>query len=237
MKKNVLTLTVSKQWFDMIVAGEKTEEYREIKPCWIKRLTTNCEVAYDVAAETYCGKVLYRPYTHVLFINGYRKDAPRIEKEIDSISIGKPKRGLCPDKWLDTEFFIIKFKQRMNKTDLHSSLLFLMIKLEEAKGDQMADKNFVAALTEVLRYFRDNGELKKAYELQKDSLADIANSPWAKLVIGMLTSKMQEDKVDAELPNIDTLIEENTSDEFIEKKINDVLGDDVELKEEQYIKK
>ena len=48
----------------------------------------------------------------------------------------------------------------------------------------------------------------------------------------MLISKMQEDKVDAELPNIDTLIEENTSDEFISKKINDVLGDDVELKEE-----
>ena len=50
-KKKVLTLTVSKQWFDMIVVGEKTEEYREIKKYWIKRLTTNCEVAYDVAAE------------------------------------------------------------------------------------------------------------------------------------------------------------------------------------------
>lgn len=120
----------------------------------------------------------------------------------------------------------------MNKTDLHSSLLFLMLKLEEAKNNPMSDKNFVKALTEVLRYFRDNGELKKAYELQKDSLTDIANSPWAKLVIGMLTSKIQEYKVDAELPNIDTIIEENTSDEFIEKKINEVLGDDVELKEE-----
>lgn len=109
-KKKVLTLTVSKQWFDMIVAGEKTEEYREIKPYWIKRLTTNCEVAYDVAAETYCGKVLYRPYTNVLFINGYHKDSPRIEKEIERITIGKPKKGLCPDKWLGTEFFIIKFK-------------------------------------------------------------------------------------------------------------------------------
>ena len=107
-----------------------------------------------------------------------------------------------------------------------------MIKLEEAKSNQMSDKNFVEALTEVLRYFRDNGELKKAYELQKDSLKDIANSPWAKLVIGMLTSKMQEDKVDAEVPDIEALIKENTSDEFIEKKINDVLGDNVELKEE-----
>lgn len=119
----------------------------------------------------------------------------------------------------------------MNKTDLHSSLLFLMIKLEEAKSNPMLDKNFVSALTEVLRYFRDNGELKKAYESQKDSLADMANSPWMKFTIGMLTSKMQEDKVDAELPDIDALIKESTSDEYIEKKINDVLGDDVANKE------
>lgn len=53
----------------------------------------------------------------------------------------------------------------MNKADLHSSLLFLMLKLEEAKSNQMIDKNFIVALTEVLRYFRDNGELKKAYEI------------------------------------------------------------------------
>lgn len=113
----------------------------------------------------------------------------------------------------------------MDKTDLHSSLLFLMIKLEEAKSNPMLDKNFVSALTEVLRYFRDNGELKKAYELQKDSLADMANSPWVKLVMGMLTSKMQADKVDAELPDVDAMIKESTSDEYIEKKIKDILGD------------
>ena len=40
----------------------------------------------------------------------------------------------------------------MNKTDLHASLLFLIIKLEEAKSNKMEDKNFVAALTEVLKY-------------------------------------------------------------------------------------
>ena len=44
------------------------------------------------------------------------------------------------------------------------------------------------------------------------------------LVIGMFTSKVQEDKVDVELPDIDALIKENTSDEFIERKINDILG-------------
>lgn len=114
----------------------------------------------------------------------------------------------------------------MNKSDLHSSLLFLMLKLEEAKSNPMLDKNFVVALTEVLRYFRDNGELKKAYESQKDSLADVANSAWGKALNGFITSKVKEDGVDAELPDIDELIKKLTSDEYIEKKINDVLGDD-----------
>ena len=113
----------------------------------------------------------------------------------------------------------------MNKTDLHSSLLFLMIKLEEAKSSPMQDKNFVVALTEVLKYFRDNGELKKAYEIQKDSLEDLAKSPWMKFTMGFLTSKMQEDGVNVELPDVDALVKESTSDEFIEKKIKDILGE------------
>ena len=39
------------------------------------------------------------------------------------------------------------------------------------------------------------------------------------------------DKTDAELPDIDALIKESTSDEYIKKKINDILGDDVTDKE------
>lgn len=110
MEKKVLTLSVKKEWFDKIVSGEKKEEYREIKPYWIKRLTTNCEVVYDVVAETYCGKVLYRPYTHVLFINGYGDDKPRVEKEIEWIDIDRPRKGWCPDDFLSKEFFVIRFK-------------------------------------------------------------------------------------------------------------------------------
>ena len=113
----------------------------------------------------------------------------------------------------------------MNKTDLHSSLLFLMLKLEEAKSNQMSDKNFVSALTEVLRYFRDNGELKKAYESQKDLLADMANGSWLKALKDYVYLKCQKDGVDAKLPDIDELIKELASDEFIEKKIKNILGD------------
>ena len=112
----------------------------------------------------------------------------------------------------------------MYKTDLHSSLL-LMLKLEEAKSNPMQDKNFVVALTEVLRYFRDNGELKKAYEIQKDSLADVANSSWMKALKEYVSSKNQEDGVDTKLPDIDELIKKLASDEFIENKIKDILGD------------
>ena len=37
-KKKVLTLTIDKQWFDMVVSGKKKEEYRIIKGYWAKRL-------------------------------------------------------------------------------------------------------------------------------------------------------------------------------------------------------
>lgn len=113
----------------------------------------------------------------------------------------------------------------MDETKLHASLLFLMLKLEEAKSNPIAEKNFIPSLTEVLRYFRDNGELKKAYESQKDSFIDLTKGNWAKWIMEILASKKQEDGVDVELPNIDALIKECISDEFIEKKIKDILGD------------
>lgn len=123
-KKKVLTLTVSRQWYDMIVSGVKTEEYREIKPYWVARLLQDNSNIVDVRhpALALAGRtdllkkyidaqrIVLKQYTHVLFINGYRKDSQRVEKEIESIGIGKPKKGMCPDEWLDTEFFIIKFK-------------------------------------------------------------------------------------------------------------------------------
>lgn len=128
MEKKVLTLSVKKEWFDKIVSNEKKEEYREIKPYWVARLFYDRfgklspkmvkELAGSIAkygdTEHFEAKngieVSFVPYTHVLFINGYGDDKPRIEKEIMGITIGKPKKGLCPYKWLDKEFFIIKFK-------------------------------------------------------------------------------------------------------------------------------
>lgn len=108
-KKKVLTLTISKQWFDKIASGEKTEEYREIKPYWVARLLQNNSNIVDVRhlALALAGRtdllkkyidaqrIVLKQYTHVLFINGYRKDSQRIEKEIDRVSPSVSQRREC----------------------------------------------------------------------------------------------------------------------------------------------
>ena len=60
--EKILHLTLKKKWFDMILAGHKWEEYREIKPYWDKR---------------FIGRV----YDIVRFKNGYGKDVPTIDLE------------------------------------------------------------------------------------------------------------------------------------------------------------
>lgn len=109
----------------MIVSGQKTEEYRVIKPYWVARLFQNNSNIVDVQDLASClagrtdllkgyinaQRIVLKPYTNILFVRGYPKgNKPSVEKEIESITIGKPKKGLCPDEWLDHEFFIIKFK-------------------------------------------------------------------------------------------------------------------------------
>lgn len=54
-KKKVLTLAVSKEWFDMIVSGEKNEEYREIKPYWASRLVNQQAESGEVLFDEFGG--------------------------------------------------------------------------------------------------------------------------------------------------------------------------------------
>lgn len=129
MEKKVLTLSVKKEWFDLIKAGEKREEYREIKPYWVARLFYDgaCKLPPNVVRKLTSSIVKYGdterfeednedivisfvPYTHVLFINGYGDDKPRVEKEIEWIDIDRPRKGWCPDEFLGKEYFVIRFK-------------------------------------------------------------------------------------------------------------------------------
>ena len=124
MNKKTLTLHITEPWYSMIASGEKTVEYREVKAYWINRLLQDflgCNL--NGAAKLYEGHttalkalirsecILVKPFTHVVFIRGYPKDnIPQIEKEIVSITIGKPQPGLCPKEFEGKDYFIIKFK-------------------------------------------------------------------------------------------------------------------------------
>ena len=112
----------------------------------------------------------------------------------------------------------------MDKEQLHSSLLLLINKLEDIKNNPMQDKTFVVALTEVLRYFRDNGELKEAFKQHKAIIADIEKQPFYKAIIDMFCANINTEHTELPPFNIKETVEKLSSDEFIENKIKNILG-------------
>lgn len=112
----------------------------------------------------------------------------------------------------------------MDKENLHSALLLLLSKLEEIKNNPMHDKAFVVALTEVLRYFRDNGELKEAFKQHKAIIADMEKQPFFKAVMDMFCAKITTEHPELPPFNIKETVEKLSSDEFINNKIKNVLG-------------
>lgn len=112
-----LHLPLKKEWYRMIESGVKTEEYREIKPYWKKRLVDykTLKTYYDwiLLRNVMLGKWtdtcqrFTKGYTHVKFSYGYTKRTMTFE--IESITIGK---GYL--KWgAPTEnVFIIKLGKR-----------------------------------------------------------------------------------------------------------------------------
>jgi hypothetical protein len=91
----ILHLTLKKKWFDMIASGEKKEEYREIKPYWIKRLNNK---SYDV----------------IKFRNGYNPDSPTLTVEMLGLSssLGIIKWG-APEA---TPVYILKLGEILEQT-------------------------------------------------------------------------------------------------------------------------
>ena len=124
MKKKVLTLTISKRCFDMILSGEKTEEYRMITTYWYQRLyqrkpefayagrisksdaeyACDPDLRYILTGEGFKDNEL-RPYTHILFRYGYTRRT--MLREIESITIGRGNPKWCAPT--DKDVFIIKF--------------------------------------------------------------------------------------------------------------------------------
>jgi len=99
----VLTATLKKQWYDMTLSGVKKEEYREIKPYWIRRLVRTSWLEQTPEGEWTIDPAEYEdiafiPFTHTHFTNGYGKHRPSmlIECKGIRIGIGRPEWG-APD--------------------------------------------------------------------------------------------------------------------------------------------
>ena len=99
-KKNphkIVPFVLKTKWFDMIAAGIKPEEYREITPYWAKRL----EPLFD------------NPPDWVHFYLGYQVDRAMIKTQFVSIEkrTGNPEWGAEPDK----VYYVIKINLNYGK--------------------------------------------------------------------------------------------------------------------------
>lgn len=90
----MLVVPIKKKWFDMILAEEKKEECRELKPYYHKRLG-NYFIKHVIDSNT--KKVLRKMTTtekEVILRNGYKKDSPQIKCKCKlKIGQGKPEWG------------------------------------------------------------------------------------------------------------------------------------------------
>lgn len=104
---NTIHLPIKREWFDMILSGEKKEEYRSLTNYWSRRLTNHhidsikedygvpCEHVYvTINVKTKEGR------TTVTLTNGYSSDSPRIVVELTGLKIKQPNLAWCPP---DTE--------------------------------------------------------------------------------------------------------------------------------------
>ena len=117
---SVLDMPLKAKWYNMIESGEKPEEYRDIKPYWMKRLLVGVRPWYQQGVDDYCAsyycvntglltdrlsKGLFRvKYSHIRFRYGYTKRTMLYALDGIRIGRGKPEWGAPEDK----DVFILK---------------------------------------------------------------------------------------------------------------------------------
>jgi hypothetical protein len=82
MNKPILHLNLKKKWFDMILSGEKKEEYREIKPYWERYF--NKELNLIIIKN----KIWFPSAVNICFSNGYAKDRRQFFIECKNLHVG-----------------------------------------------------------------------------------------------------------------------------------------------------
>lgn len=107
----IVNMPICKKWFDMILSGEKKEEYREIKDYWLKRLMGMSIV------------------THVKLINGYGKNMPYLLIEVKKVTVGTGKEewGAVPGE----EYYVLELGEIIATGNLIYKPLDKIISIED----------------------------------------------------------------------------------------------------------
>lgn len=90
LQKPLFHLNLKSKWYQMIKAGEKKEEYREIKPYW-DRVFGHANILIN-------GRYYHPTDVIIWFANGYRKDRPEMLFECTGLKVseGRPEWGAEP---------------------------------------------------------------------------------------------------------------------------------------------
>lgn len=104
----VLRLTLKKKWFDMILSGEKKEEYREIKDYWVSRLCDSFQGSIGGDLQHKHKTIAYRlkQVDFIEFINGYSKNAPKMIVKCEGVEIKKGNAFWGAEE--GKEYFVLK---------------------------------------------------------------------------------------------------------------------------------
>ena len=108
----MLILPIKKKWFDMILLGEKKEEYREIKPYYETRFMNlfgiiACDGEYLKCSDIGLSECEKDEIQTIRFRNGYSKSSPSfIAKCTFSVGTGKEEWGAEKDK----KYFVLKIQ-------------------------------------------------------------------------------------------------------------------------------
>jgi len=127
-----LHLNLKRKWFEMILSGEKTEEYRLIKKHWIRQLIKNKfssenyvfeQDIIDLIVENkehYC-KNRIKEFSTITFSNGYNKDSPQFEIEFKGIEIKEGNPNWGAEKGV--KYFSLKLGEILNDVNCAKFIL------------------------------------------------------------------------------------------------------------------
>ncbi|MDR9502575.1 MAG: hypothetical protein RI601_12335 [Desulfurivibrionaceae bacterium] len=93
-----LHLNLKRKWFDMILAGEKKEEYRDLTSYWESRFIR------PIPGEP--EEFNFSFFDTVTFSNGYAKDRPQFTIELKLILIGHGRSEWGAEE--DKEYFVLR---------------------------------------------------------------------------------------------------------------------------------